>query len=228
MAARSARPSSWLRLAVAAAAASFAGTNAFSTTPPSGVKLLLHPVYPSGRRFPSYVLLAKDDDNGDVVKDGPAPPASAVGVRYHTPMDRPFLAAADALGLVLFAAIETSYRHGGGEGWGVGGGDDGGSGPLVVLATAFPLVAAWMMTSPITGVYSPDDRSDDDILSSTASKVARGCIVALPLGIVLGELAGGHYYPSPVPLLIALAILVGLRILYCVAEDFFVEWRSFS
>ena len=140
----------------------------------------------------------------------------------------------DTFGLVLFAAIGKS-SHGGG-----GGVDDGGgiSGlldyyPLGVLSTALPFVAAWMTTSPFTGVYSPDDKSadDEDVLSNAAYKVGKGWIVAVPLGIALRGVAKGYVPPVPfviVALISTFAILAGLRILYLVAEDFFVEWRNFN
>ena len=103
--------------------------------------------------------------------------------------------------------------------------------PVGVLATALPFVVAWMATSPLTGVYSPDDKSDEDALSNAASKVARGWMVAVPLGIALRGVAGGRVPPVPfviVTLIATFAILAGQRILYLVAEDFFVEWRNFN
>jgi len=107
--------------------------------------------------------------------------------------------------------------------------------PVVgVLSTALPFVAAWMATSPFTGVYSPDDKSldDDDVfLSNAAIKDGRGWIVAVPLGIALRGVARGYVPPVPfviVTMISTFVILAGLRILYLVAEDFFVEWRNFN
>ena len=105
--------------------------------------------------------------------------------------------------------------------------------PVVgVLSTALPFVAAWMTTSPFTGVYSPDDESsDEDVLSNAARKVGGGWIVAVPLGIALRGVAGGYAPPVPfviVTMISTFVILAGLRILYLVAEDFFVEWRNFN
>ena len=161
------------------------------------------------------------------------------------------------MGLVLFAVIGRSH-HGGGAGGDVGidvGGGifDAASG---IAYTSLPFLFAWMTTSPFTGVYSPDhdvrgtkcetagaagavsvdegdDENDDvyDLLTSTAMKVGRGWIVAMPLGIALRGIMRGYVPPAPfviVTLISTFVILVGLRVLYLVAEDFFVEWRNFN
>jgi hypothetical protein len=206
------------------------------------------PPPPRGGGESSRLFSSSKDDRGGVVgedDDKVAPPAaSSPGAEsaYYTPSDRPILAAVDAFGLVLFAAIgKSSHGGGGGGGWG-GGIDDvtGGSSlgllldnPVVgVLSTALPFVAAWMTTSPFTGVYSPDDESsDEDVLSNAARKVGGGWIVAVPLGIALRGVAGGYAPPvsfAIVTMISTFVILAGLRILYLVAEDFFVEWRNFN
>lgn len=133
---------------------------------------------------------------------------------FYTPLDRPLLAAVDAASLVIFAAIGKSSH-----------GADGSLDPLAVLVTAFPFVVAWLGTSPLTAVYSPDDR-ENSLAASTAVKVGRGWILAVPLGIALRGVIKGYVPPVPfiiVTLISTLVILAGARILFSLAEDFFVE-----
>ena len=120
----------------------------------------------------------------------------------------------DTLSLVVFAAIGKSSHSA-----------DGSLDILAVLVTAFPFVATWLATSPITGVYSPDDR-DGNMLASTAMKVGQGWILAVPLGIALRGAIKGYVPPLPfviVTLVTTLVILSVVRVLFSFVEDFFVE-----
>lgn len=141
--------------------------------------------------------------------------AASIGKMY-TPLDRPLLAVADVVSLVIFAAIGKSSHSA-----------DGSLDPLAVLVTAFPFVSAWLATSPITGVYSPDERGDgSSVVASTAVKVGKGWALAVPLGIALRGAIKGYVPPVPfmvVTLISTLIIVAGVRILFSVAEDFFVE-----
>ena len=134
--------------------------------------------------------------------------------RTYTPLDRPLLAAVDAASLVVFAAIGKSSHS-----------PDGALDPVAVLVTALPFVAAWLFLSPLTGVYSPDDRGEN-VLSEVASKVARGWAASVPVGIALRGAIKGYVPPLPfvvVTLVSTLVILVAARLLFSVVEDFFVE-----
>jgi len=128
----------------------------------------------------------------------------------YTPLDRPLLAIVDTISLIIFAAIGKSSHSA-----------DGSLDLLAVLITAFPFITAWMVTSPLTGVYSPDDR-ETNVMISTASKVAKGWVLAIPLGIALRGVIKGYVPPTPfiiVTLLSTLVILAGVRILFSVVED---------
>ena len=85
-----------------------------------------------------------------------------------------------------------------------------------------------MATSPITAVYSPDYKNEkSNVIASVLMKVMGGWLLAVPLGIVLRAVIKGYVPPAPfivVTLLSTLIILVGVRILFSIAEDFFVEF----
>lgn len=153
--------------------------------------------------------MANNDNDVDDTKS-----ISSTRKKIYTPLDRPLLAIVDTISLVIFAAIGKSSHSG-----------DGSLDLIAVLITAFPFVGAWLANSPLTGVYSPDD-VNENILSSTALKVGKGWILAIPLGIVLRGVIKGYVPPVPfivVTLISTLVILIGMRILFSVAEDFFVE-----
>lgn len=154
------------------------------------------------------------------------------GVKYYTPADRPILATVDTISLLLFAAIGKSSHS-----------DDGGVDIVGVLSTALPFVVAWLTASPLTGTYSPDtneqsslvdneyDNNNNSLLITTASIIGKGWVVAIPLGIILRGTIKGYVPPLPfiiVTLIATFVILVGMRILYFVLEDFYLEWRNFS
>lgn len=146
--------------------------------------------------------------------DGPGSGPAEIDGRVYTPLDRPLLAAVDAVSLVVFAAVGRSSHS-----------PDGALDPGAVLVTALPFIAAWLSLSPLTGVYSPDDR-DENILSEVASKVARGWAASVPVGIALRGAIKGYVPPMPfvlVTLISTLVILVASRLLFSIVEDFFVE-----
>ena len=202
-----------------------ASTTAFATLPSSRVIILspsiaVQPLRSSSiQRYapaqsiatapPSSCLyLANNDDS---IEDSTLSPTSNT---IYTPLDRPLLAVVDSISLVIFAAIGKSSHSA-----------DGSLDLIGILITAFPFITAWLATSPLTGVYSPDDR-EENILSSTALKVGKGWIVAVPLGIALRGVIKGYVPPVPfiiVTLIATLVILAGVRIFFSVAEDFFVE-----
>lgn len=161
-------------------------------------------------------------------------------VTYYTPADRPILATVDTISLLLFAAIGKSSHSPDSD---VGGIDD--DNIVGILSTALPFVVAWLTTSPLTGIYSPDtsqqirlvNNNDDDnnnnnsLLVTTATSIGKGWAVAIPLGIGLRGTMKGYVPPMPfviVTLIATFVILVGMRLLYTVLEDFYLEWRNFS
>ena len=153
--------------------------------------------------------------NNDIDDEANSIISSSTSNTIYTPLDRPLLAIVDTAALVIFAAIGKSSHSA-----------DGSLDLLAVLITAFPFITAWLTTSPLTGVYSPDDR-ETNIMISTTSKVAKGWVLAIPLGIVLRGVIKGYVPPTPfiiVTLLSTLVILAGARILFSVVEDFFVEF----
>ena len=186
--------------------------NAFSFTPlPS--RAMLKPVLtaePFVDRCHSAKIglhLYNDDDN---TVDDSFP-------TIYTPADRPLLAIVDAVAIIVFALIGKSSHSA-----------DGSIDVLGVLSTAFPFIGAWLVTSPMTGVYSPDERSPDtNMATSTAIKVAKGWALAIPAGIVLRGVIKGYAPPVPfiiVTLISTLVILAGVRVLFNVLENFFVEF----
>jgi hypothetical protein len=126
------------------------------------------------------------------------------------------LAVIDVIGLIIFAFIGKSSHSA-----------DGSIDVEGVLSTAFPFVTAWLASSPLTGVYSPDERGGDtNMISSTAIKVAKGWALAVPLGIAMRGVLKGYVPPVPfiiVTMISTLVILAGIRLLFNVVENFFVE-----
>ncbi|KAL7458054.1 hypothetical protein ACHAWC_009556 [Mediolabrus comicus] len=133
----------------------------------------------------------------------------------YTPFNRPLLAAIDTIALIIFAAIGKSSHT-----------TTGDIDIIAVLLTAFPFVTSWLLTSPITNVYSPDTSDSSNILLSTAKKVVKGWGVAIPLGVVLRGVIKGYAPPVPfiiVTLISTFIILVLARVLFAIVEDVFVE-----
>ena len=141
--------------------------------------------------------------------------SSIIEQTSYTPFNRPLLAAIDTIALIIFAAIGKSSHT-----------TTGDIDIIAVLLTAFPFVTSWLLTSPITNVYSPDDTDTSNILLSTAKKVVKGWGVAIPLGVVLRGVIKGYAPPVPfiiVTLISTFVILVLARVLFAIVEDVFVE-----
>ena len=131
-----------------------------------------------------------------------------------TPFDRPVLAAVDIAALMIFAGVGKASHSA-----------DGSLDVAAVAMTAAPFVALCFLASPATGIYTPDDRGENLILG-TAIKTAKGWALAVPLGCALRGVIKGYVPPLPfviVTLIATLVILCGARIIFSVAEDFFVE-----
>ena len=171
------------------------------------------------QRLPTSLFAVEPDssNNDPSVDSSSSSSSSSSGLQtFYTPLNRPLLAIIDTISLIVFAAIGKSSH-----------GANGDLDIFAVLLTAFPFVTAWLSTSPLTGVYSPDDTSDEsNVIVSTGLKVVKGWAVAVPLGIVLRGVIKGYIPPTPfiiVTLISTLVILVGARVLFAVAEDVFVE-----
>ena len=174
-----------------------------------GSSLYLKQYDQQGQRGLATSLFAMEPDNNNN--------ESSIGMqKLYTPIDRPLLAVIDTISLIVFAAIGKSSHSANGD-----------LDIFAVMLTAFPFVTAWLSTSPLTQVYSPDDTSDEsNIIASTGMKVVKGWAVAVPLGIALRGAIKGYVPPTPfiiVTLISTLVILVGVRVLFAIAEDVFVE-----
>ena len=131
-----------------------------------------------------------------------------------TPLDRPVLAAVDVVALLGFAAVGKASHSA-----------DGSLDIGAVASVAFPFVTSWLLTSPLTGVYTNDAR-DGNVVSESFLKAARGWIIAVPLGIALRGVIKGYVPPvsfAIVTMIATLVIVGGARVLFAFAEDFFVE-----
>ena len=137
-----------------------------------------------------------------------------IATSMWTPLDRPLLAMVDLASLVTFSAVGKASHAA-----------DGSIDVGAVALVALPFVSAWFLTSPFTGVYAPDDR-DTNLVKDAFFKAGKGWIVAVPLGCVLRGVIKGYVPPVPfvlVTLVATLVIIGGARVLFAVAEDFFVE-----
>ena len=131
-----------------------------------------------------------------------------------TPLDRPVLAAVDVAALLGFAAVGKASHSA-----------DGSLDIGAVASVAFPFVTSWLLTSPLTGVYS-DDAKDGNVVSESFLKAAKGWIVAIPIGIAMRGVIKGYVPPvsfAVVTMIATLVIVGGARVLFAFAEDFFVE-----
>eukprot|EP00581_Thalassiosira_minuscula_P013180 CAMPEP_0183730088 /NCGR_PEP_ID=MMETSP0737-20130205/31945_1 /TAXON_ID=385413 /ORGANISM="Thalassiosira miniscula, Strain CCMP1093" /LENGTH=222 /DNA_ID=CAMNT_0025962475 /DNA_START=25 /DNA_END=693 /DNA_ORIENTATION=+ len=210
--------SSLLMILMLSAATSFtANSAAFATLPPKKASLSSFATRQSTfhhHAAKSFFPVAATPLRSSVLHLAQSDEEFGSSPKIYTPLDRPLLAVIDTISLTIFAAIGKSSHS-----------DDGSLDLVAVLVTAFPFITAWLATSPLTGVYSPDDR-DNNIAVSTGLKVAKGWILAVPLGIVLRGVIKGYAPPVPfviVTLISTLVILAGVRILFSVVEDFFVE-----
>lgn len=131
-----------------------------------------------------------------------------------TPLDRPVLAAVDVVALLGFAAVGKASHSA-----------DGSLDIGAVASVAFPFVTSWLLTSPLTGIYT-EDAEDGNVVSESFLKAAKGWIVAVPLGIALRGVIKGYMPPvsfAIVTMIATLVIVGGARVLFAFAEDFFVE-----
>lgn len=131
-----------------------------------------------------------------------------------TPLDRPVLAAVDVVALLGFAAVGKASHSA-----------DGSLDIGAVASVAFPFVTSWLLTSPLTGIYT-EDAEDGNVVSESFLKAAKGWIVAVPLGIALRGVIKGYVPPvsfAIVTMIATLVIVGGARVLFAFAEDFFVE-----
>ena len=191
-------------------------SNAFTLTSPSRITKTCRsrPISFTRNSSPNEhhrnIKLRVSENNNDLVDEVDSSPI------FYTPADRPVLAAVDVIGLIIFALIGKSSNSA-----------DGSLDLPGVLFTAFPFASAWLVTSPLTGIYAPDEiRGDSNVVTSTALKVAKGWVVAVPLGIVLRGLLKGYVPPVPfiiVTMISTLVILAGIRLLFNFVENFFVE-----
>ena len=132
-----------------------------------------------------------------------------------SPFDRPLLALADAAALTGFAAVGKASHSG----------PNGAIELSAVLQTALPFLISWFATSPLTEVYKESERSENLALA-TVKQLVLGWAVAIPLGCVLRGFIKGYVPPTSfivVTLIATLVILTVSRILFAIAEDFFVE-----
>ena len=154
-------------------------------------------------RQPAALFMREDGGSGDdTVSD------------LSTPLDRPVLAAVDVVALLGFAAVGKASHSA-----------DGSLDIGAVASVAFPFVTSWLLTSPLTGVYTEDAR-DGNVASESFLKAAKGWIVAVPLGIALRGVIKGYGPPvsfAIVTMIATLVIVGGARVLFAFAEDFFVE-----
>ena len=136
-----------------------------------------------------------------------------------SPFDRPLLMALDVASLTAFAAVgKTSHAP------------DGSVDAAAVAVTAAPFVAAWLGTSPWTGVYRSLAVNENDNLRQVAVaaivQTVQGWALAVPLGCVLRGVIKGYVPPVPfvvVTLVATLVILGGTRTLYALAEDTMIQ-----
>jgi hypothetical protein len=159
----------------------------------------------SGRRF-----MAAQEQEDDVDKD-----EKNAKIQISSPLDRPVLAVVDFVALLGFAAVGKASHAA-----------DGSIDFLAVLSVAFPFLVSWFLTSPLTGVYEVSTRNKDGPLWNEAITTAKGWIVAVPIGIALRGVIKGYVPPTPfiiVTMIATLVILCGSRVLFSIAEDFFVE-----
>ena len=150
----------------------------------------------------SSVALAQSQEEGDT------------GSALSTPLSNPALATLDVVALLGFAAVgKASHAPDGSVDFGA------------VLLTGFPFVAAWLLTSPLTGVYkdlqlTKDSGSTADIAKGALVQTAKGWALAVPLGCALRGVIKGYVPPVPfviVTLIATLVIVGGVRLVYALA-----------
>ena len=137
------------------------------------------------------------------------------GLSISGPLDRPLLALVDTVALTGFAAIGKASHSG----------PNGAIELSAVLQTAFPFLLSWFVTSPFTGLYRETERNDNLPLA-TVKQLVFGWVVAVPLGCAFRGVIKGYVPPTSfivVTLIATLVILTIARLLFAIAEEFFVE-----
>jgi len=130
----------------------------------------------------------------------------------RTPLDRPVLAAIDAVAILVFAAIGKASHA-----------PDGSIDFLSVGMTAFPFLLSWFVTAPLMGCYTPGATSD---LKSAVVQTGKGWVVAVPLGCALRGIIKGYVPPVPFVIVTLIATLVILSIgrsAYTALSELYVE-----
>ena len=130
-----------------------------------------------------------------------------------SPLDRPLLAVVDTVSLVAFAGIGYAAHA-----------PPGSLDIVAILKTALPFVIAWLATSPLTGVYSLDNKENN--IQSGLVTTLKGWIIAVPLGIVGRGLIRGVTPPVPfivVTLISTLVIVGGARLMFSIVGNLVAE-----
>jgi hypothetical protein len=139
-----------------------------------------------------------DDDNSSI-------PSS--------PLDRPVLALVDTVMILLFAGVGKASHNA----------VDGSLDIVAVAQTAAPFLLSWLLVAPLLGCFTP--MATGDWKQSTLA-TTKGWIVAVPLGCVLRGIIKGYVPPLPFVIVTMIAtwvLLVGGRVLYTAAAEFYVE-----
>lgn len=129
-----------------------------------------------------------------------------------TPIDRPVLAAIDAVAILVFAAIGKASHA-----------PDGSIDFLSVGMTAFPFLLSWFLTAPLMGCFTPGATSD---IKSAVVQTGKGWIIAVPLGCALRGVIKGYVPPVPFVIVTLIATLVILSIgrsAYTALSELYVE-----
>jgi Protein of unknown function (DUF3054) len=184
----------------------FQDTTAFKSSTTNQIRprlSLLSPgtaVSPLSRHNPSFSSLFAKSKSGDET------------ITLSSPLNNPALAALDILALLGFAAIGKASHA-----------PDGSIDPAAVFVTAFPFITAWIVTSPLTGIYNRLPNNGDEnknVVQAAALQTLQGWALAVPLGCALRGILKGYLPPLPfviVTLVATLVILGSVRVIYALA-----------
>lgn len=131
-----------------------------------------------------------------------------------SPLDRPIVSVIDTVALLTFAAIGKASHN-----------PDGSWDILGILWTALPFLLSWFTVAPLLGCFTPMATTSGDIKQSTIS-VAKGWIVAIPLGCLLRGAIKGYLPPIAfviVTLIATLVLLSAGRAAYTAAAGLYME-----
>ena len=199
-------------------------TGLFDPTPAISLQNLLEPEHAkngclkgitsgTSNRSPSASTTKLQMANAD--NESTSTSTSTSDLESSSLLDKPILAAIDFASLVIFAGVGKASHSA-----------DGSLDIQGVFTTAFPFLAAWFATSPLTGVYrntnSGDGDNDGGGILEAGKLAAKGWIVAIPLGCVLRGVIKGYVPPLPfviVTMIVTLVILGGTRMIYSLVED---------